>query len=146
VYRHYPDDLSLFLACVGHGYEARPPPDIEWWAEIADPEERPRRALTELYGYFADNERLWSNVLRDMPQLPDLERANKQLGTFRLWAHMREILSESWGARGRRRALVGATIGHALEFETWRSLVRRQELDDRTAVELLVSMVRCATR
>jgi len=35
---------------------------------------------------------------------------------------------------------------HALDFQTWRSLVRQQGLDDEQAVELMVKMVRCAIR
>ena len=34
-----------------------------------------------------------------------------------------------------------AAIGHALEFETWRSLVRRQGLSRRAAVDLMVRLV-----
>ena len=33
-------------------------------------------------------------------------------------------------------------IGHAVEFETWRSLTRREGLDDADAVELMVSLAR----
>jgi hypothetical protein len=42
--------------------------------------------------------------------------------------------------------LLLAALGHALDFQTWRSLVRQQGLDDEQAVELMVKMVRCAIR
>jgi len=42
--------------------------------------------------------------------------------------------------------LLLAALGHALDFLTWRSLVRQQGLDDEQAVELMVKMVRCAIR
>ena len=34
-----------------------------------------------------------------------------------------------------------AAIGHALEFETWRSLVRRQELSRKHAVDAMLRLV-----
>jgi hypothetical protein len=36
---------------------------------------------------------------------------------------------------------VAAVVGHALQFETWRSLVREQGLSNRVAVELMVALV-----
>jgi hypothetical protein len=45
----------------------------------------------------------------------------------------------------RREALVGA-IALALDFQTWRTLVRQQELNQDRAVGLMVGMVRCLMR
>jgi hypothetical protein len=39
---------------------------------------------------------------------------------------------------------VRAAIGHALEFETWRSLARRQGLSRAQAVEAMMRLVRAA--
>jgi hypothetical protein len=36
-----------------------------------------------------------------------------------------------------------AAIGHATNFQTWRSLVREQQLDGAAAVTLMVTMIRC---
>jgi hypothetical protein len=36
---------------------------------------------------------------------------------------------------------VRAAIGHALEFETWRSLVRRQGLSNKQAVDSMMRLV-----
>src|SRR5215831_10893429 len=47
VYRHFPDDDSLFAACSSHWRAANPPPDLGAWAAIADPAERTRTALAE---------------------------------------------------------------------------------------------------
>ena len=38
------------------------------------------------------------------------------------------------------------TLGHALDFQTWRSLVRQQGLSDEQAIEVMVGMVWCMTR
>ena len=49
VYRHFPDERSMFAACSAHWIAANPLPDLGAWARIADPGERLRTALTELY-------------------------------------------------------------------------------------------------
>jgi hypothetical protein len=46
-------------------------------------------------------------------------------------------VSQAWP----RRKSVKAAIGHALEFETWRSLVRRQGLSHAQAVDAMVRLV-----
>src|SRR5918992_694895 len=47
VYRHFPDEQSLFRACTSHGLAADLPPDPAAWRHIADPEARLRTALAE---------------------------------------------------------------------------------------------------
>jgi hypothetical protein len=43
---------------------------------------------------------------------------------------------------GRRRKRLQAVIGHAIKFETWRSLARQEGLDDSEAADLMVSLAR----
>jgi hypothetical protein len=38
---------------------------------------------------------------------------------------------------------IRAAIGHGMNFQTWRSLVREENLDDGEAVTLMVMMIRC---
>src|SRR5215210_1962247 len=49
VYRHFPDEVALFDACSSHWREANPAPDPGAWAAIADPHERTRTVLRDLY-------------------------------------------------------------------------------------------------
>src|SRR3954462_6147159 len=49
VYRHFPDEETLFAACSSHWRAANPPPDPAAWATVADPGERTETALRELY-------------------------------------------------------------------------------------------------
>src|SRR3954451_25359268 len=49
LYRHFPNDEELFAACSGHFAALHPRPDAGRWREIADPAERLRIALDELY-------------------------------------------------------------------------------------------------
>ena len=48
-----------------------------------------------------------------------------------------DAVSQGWP----RRKSVRAAIGHALEFETWRSLVRRQGLSRTQAVDAMARLV-----
>jgi len=43
--------------------------------------------------------------------------------------------------RGVRRRRSHGAIGHALTFETWRSLVREQRLSQPEAIDLMVGLV-----
>lgn len=139
VYRHFPDELSLFRACVAHGSAVMPVPDPEAWRRMEDPEARLRTALLELYAYFRHAEEGWANILRDLPSMPALMEASRP--TFDYWAKMREVLSAGWRLRGRRRAMLCAAIGHALDFHAWRQLAREENLDDEQVVELMSGLV-----
>jgi AcrR family transcriptional regulator len=138
VYRHFPDEAALLQACSAHWIARHPPPDASAWAAIGDPERRLRTALSELYAWYDANERMMANNLRDAAQVPALD---EQMASFRAFAdYAKDVL-----AGGRRSARRVAAVGHALDFETWRSLVRRQGRSNREAVELMALLVEAAT-
>jgi hypothetical protein len=56
----------------------------------------------------------------------------------------RATLMAGRAARGRARRRVGAAVGHAIAFATWRSLAIEQELDDDEVVELMRKLVAAA--
>ena len=143
VYRHFPDESTLIGACSAHWRASHPIPDPSPWAAIEDPEERLRTALRQLFAYYASDDAMIANVQRDAAAIPALAAAIEDRSTYMAAAH--ELLMRGWGARGRRRALLAAAIGHALEFGTWRSLERQQGLEREAAVELLVRAARAAT-
>jgi hypothetical protein len=80
-------------------------------------------------------------ILRDAELVPALRRVVAEDATSR--QRIRDSLAAGWGARGGRRRLLLAAIGHALEFETWRSVARYQGLDDERAAELITRLA-CA--
>jgi len=141
VYRHFPDERALFTSCSGHWSAANPPPDPASWTQIADPEERLRSALTEVYVYHRRTEPMMSNVVRDA-QVHPLTREMAE-PYYQLFEQMRYVLATGWGVEDERLPLLLATLGHALDFQTWRSLARQQGLDDEQAVEVMMGMVRC---
>ena len=98
-----------------------------------------RTALNELYVFYSRTERMTANVLRDLPESPALQQVAKPVVTYAQRAG--EVLDEGWKVRGRKRAVLRAAIGHALNFETWRSLSRRERLGDQAAAEAMVRLV-----
>jgi AcrR family transcriptional regulator len=150
VYSHFPDELSLGKACSSLELSDNPLPDPGRWEEIADPEERMRGALGDLYAYFRRRERLWANILRDQELTlgaddPEALEADAEImgPIFAHWERMRETLAAGWGsAEAHPRLRLGA-IGLALDFQTWRAMARTQGLSDEQAIELMVGMVRC---
>src|SRR5512145_1246680 len=140
VYAHFPDDRSLLQACSGHVREAVPPPDPTAWRSISDPGERLEVALRDLYGYYERLEPLLENVQRDAAVMPVVAEMNGY--RVRYLEQIRNLLLESWPARGRARAGLRRAIGHALEFGTWQSLARRQGCRTGEAARLMVAFVR----
>ena len=66
---------------------------------------------------------------------------------FAHWERMKETLAVGWESpeEGPSQPLLGA-MGLALDFQTWRTIVRKQGLTDEQALELMVGMVRCTMR
>src|SRR5919112_3968105 len=150
VYAHFPDDLSLGKACSSLGLSENPLPDPGRWEEISEPEERLRAALGDLYAYFRRGERLWANILRDRELLyangdPEALEADAEImgPILSHWDRMKDTVAAGWGpSEGIPRVLLGA-IGFALDFQTWRAMVRTQGMSEEQAIELMVGMVRC---
>jgi AcrR family transcriptional regulator len=142
VYRHFPDEASLFDACSAHFASLNPPPDPAAWERIADPDDRLCSALTELYEWYAWAEPMLTNTTRDAPLVPAMARPVER--TRQLLDAMRAALVRGRPERGRKRQRVAAAIGHALTFATWRSLVREQGLEITDAVELITGLVESA--
>jgi AcrR family transcriptional regulator len=134
LYRHFADERALGMACSGTYAEANPAPDPEPWLLVRDPEERLRAGLAEMYSFFARNEEMLGSVLRDA-EVDPLTREFFQL-RFAAIERIRAILGD--GIRGRRRL---AALDLALDFHTWRRLVRQSGLPQREAVDLMVQAV-----
>ena len=137
VYAHFPDARSLLEACSGHVRATIPPPDPTRWRSISDPGERFEIALRELYGYYECLEPLLENVQRDAAVMPLVAEMNAY--RVRYLDEIRDLLLEAWAARDGTEARLRRAIGHALEFRTWQSLVRRQGCTTEEAVQLMAA-------
>jgi AcrR family transcriptional regulator len=138
VYRHFPDEASLLRACTSHWAARHPLPDPVAWGGIGAPRARLQAALSAWYAYYRDGESMLANVLRDAPVVPAIGEVGA--GIARFLDGVCDGLTQGWEVDGRRRAFLRAFIGHALRFETWRSLVRGQGLDERQAARLMADL------
>ena len=130
VYRHFPDEATLFDACSAHWRAENPPPDLAAWAAIEDPDQRLRVALDELYAFYGRTERMLENLFRDEATMPVLR---ERFANFhRYLAAVRSTLMAGRPADRRTQA----AVGHAVAFSTWRSLVREEGLDAAEAAAL----------
>lgn len=142
VYRHFADEEALFDACSAHWLAGHPLPDIAGWEGIADPDERLRAALGELYGWFEGSAYMLEKTTRDAPLVPAMQPA---MDLFAGWlAAAADTLLRGRRVRGARRRRVRAAIGHAVSFHSWRSLAREQGLSNDEAVDLMAAFVRAA--
>lgn len=136
VYRYFPDVAVLFRACTAHFLAGHPPPDTSRWAKIGDPASRLRFGLTELYAYYAANEEMIANVLRDSAVMP-------VGGGFRaLHAAAFETLISGRPAAIRSRAFT-AGLRVAIDFRAWQAL-RPLNLSSRSAANLMCRLLTCA--
>ena len=142
VYRHFPDEEALFDACSSHWMAQHPLPDPARWVQIEDPAERLRVALGELYEWYEQGEYMLERTTRDVALVPALRPS---IEGFHRWlgASANAILRgrPERGPRGRR---LRAAVGHALAFETWRSLAIHQGLPRAETIELMEALADAA--
>ena len=139
VYRHFPDDAALIEACSTHWNAENPRPELARWAAEEDPDARLRAALRELYAWYDRTEYMLENVTRDAAVVEALGPARARAGAW--FEAAAEVLADGRSGSGARAR---AAIAHALAFDTWRSLVRRQGLPPAEAVDLMARLVGCA--
>ena len=144
VYRHFPTEEDLFGACSAHWASLHPPPDAGSWAIIADPDERLRKGLADLYAWYGSDEQMFVNTRRDATlapaMAPTVERVRAGI------AAMVDTLMKGRPERGRRRRRVLGAIRHATAFGTWYSLTREGQLSDDEAIDAMLGAVAAAGR
>lgn len=127
VYAHFPDEAAIYAACTSHWNALHPFPEVSD-ADLP-------AALRDVYGWYASVADDVEIFLRDAPVVP-FAAAEMQRIAVRL-AALADRLAAGIG-RGR---MVRAAVGHALAFETWRSLVRQQGLSGAQAVKTMLALV-----
>lgn len=137
LYAHFPDELSLSMACSGHVYEQDPLPDAAAWSGIKVISERLAAGLTAVYGWYARHPSLMACVMRDVEHHAATQEVMKRrVGP--VIAAWHEVLGEKLSARQR------AMLHLALGFYTWRSLVRESGLKQAAAVDAMVQVIEAA--
>lgn len=141
VYRHFPDERTLFESCSGAWRERNPPPDPASWASIPDPADRLAAALDATYDWYERVEPMLTALLRDVDAVPIV--AELQAARLEYLAVIEDGLAAGWGARGKPAKRLRAAIGLALDFLAWHTLHERG-LDRADAIAVTSSAVRAA--
>jgi AcrR family transcriptional regulator len=135
VYSHFPSETDLMAACSAHWAALHPFPDAGDWLAIKDPEQRLRAALAAVYEWYetvGDDLAVFRRDARiHAPTAELVARREARL------LELRDALADGWP----RRKAVRAALAHALELETWGSLVRRHGLTRRQAVDAMLRFV-----
>jgi AcrR family transcriptional regulator len=139
VYRHFPDERALIVACTNHYFGQHPLPDSDAWLVMTDPVERLQLALADIYAYHRSTERMIASTASELPRHPVAQEVVAPM--IMHLQRVREILASGWSPKDEHVQQLTAAIGHAIAFGTWQSLVREQRLDDPQAVELMVTLV-----
>lgn len=142
LYRHFPDERSLYQACTGHYFALHPPPGPEPWAQITDPDERTRTALAALYNFYRRTEKMLWRAEHDAASYPTLMDLMQPF--LRYLDAIRDLIlaGRSDGPDPRPRAIAG----HVLRFSTWYSLALEQGLGDDDIVDLMAGLLTRACR
>ena len=127
VYRHFPDEASMIRACSTCWAERHPLPEIPAKAG-GDPIAVCRNTLSELYGWYRANERMLERVHADRDRMASVDDALRSTDEY--LDAVAAAMDRQWTGRSSRRA---ATLRHAVEFTTWRSLQRIAGSDSRAA-------------
>jgi AcrR family transcriptional regulator len=140
VYRHFPTDDALIVACSAHWRELHPRPDPAAWKRIRDPVVRLRTALNETYRWAATGAPMMTMIHRDIDVLPSFVSeylaADEKLRV--------DVLAVGFGARGRAAKRLRAALTHALRLTTWQSLCADGGLTDAEATDVMVGAVLAA--
>jgi AcrR family transcriptional regulator len=139
-YRHFPDELSLFKECRAFSINESPMPDPDACATIADPMHRVRSGLGTAYAFYRKHEQGMAAIIRDSEVMP------VGGGFFQFADRLRDVMAAGWKAKGTRHARILAACGHAADFQTWRSLARKQGLSDGDVIEAMVALIKAAAR
>ena len=131
VYRHFPDEPSMIRACSAHWAQLNPLPDLS--PSDADPLRACRTTLLRLYGWYRDNAAMLVSIARDSERMSAVAEAMAPFAEQ--LDNIAEQLERCWPQRNSRRR---ATLRHALDFTTWRSLDRITR-GDRRSVEIVLS-------
>lgn len=137
LYRHFPSKDALFDACMSHWRSLHPPPDPEAWRAIAPFETRVRTAVSELYRWYGENGDDLYPIYRDAAYTPVSNQRARQANSDRM---IEAVLHNDATATAAKRWL-RATVGHVINYWTWRSLAVDNGLSTREASAVAVQFV-----
>jgi AcrR family transcriptional regulator len=140
VYKHFPDDASLYQACSAHYRAEHPLPDFEPALSLEDPLDRVRAVLALIYGdVYRESERMLRNLSRDRGSEPALDALLQQTRDA-LLDGLAGALTDGFEDPVTSREHLRTMIRLALDFWTWERL-EADGLDDADKAQLMTEAV-----
>jgi AcrR family transcriptional regulator len=140
VYKHFPDNASLYPACSAHYAREHPLPDFGEALAAEDPVDRVRSLLRIVYGgVYRERRDMLRNLHRDRrldPALDEFMQSNADLAI----ASLADALVAGFGPEGDGAVRLRSLTGVALDFWTWDRLTR-DGMDDEAAAELMTEAI-----
>ena len=140
VYKHFPDNASLYPACSAHHLSQHPLPDFEAALAPQDPVERVGSLLRAIYGgWYREQRRMMRNLLRDRgadPALAEFMAANSDAAL----AGIADLLTAGFDGASDQGARLRPLVRLALDFWTWERLAD-EGLDDDEAAQLMTDAI-----
>jgi AcrR family transcriptional regulator len=140
VYKHFPDNASLYPACSAHYRSEHPLPDFGAALSVDDPVERVRSLLLTVYGgLYREQWRMMRNLQRDRrldPALDEFMRANSDAAL----GGLADALTAGFDLGQDRAARVRSMVRVGLDFWTWERLTG-EGADDEQAAELMTEAI-----
>ncbi len=141
VYRHFPDEATLFRACTSTWLEQNPPPAPLPTAAGESPDQSAQRLLLALYRYYRQTRAMWSAAYRDVKEVTALEKA---MAGFEAYLKLyRDALLANWHVERNQRIALKASATLATRFSTW-SILADEGLADRAIAALAARWLRAA--
>ena len=138
VYRHFPDETSLFQACSSNWLGIHPPPAVADFDEAGDSITQTANTLLAFYRYYRQTERMWQSVYRDLEEVEALRGVMNQFESY--IDAVRDELLLAWNVKAKDKKQLSLTLRHCLRFSTWRSLTN-DNLSDKKMVELVMRWI-----
>jgi AcrR family transcriptional regulator len=140
VYKHFPENASLYPACSAHYLAEHPLPDFAAAMTPDHPVDRVRSLLLTVYGdWYRVSRQMIRNLLRDRgsdPALDEFMRANSDVAL----AGLADALTAGFGLEGDRADRLRALVRVALDFWTWDRL-EAEGLADAGKADLMTDAV-----
>jgi AcrR family transcriptional regulator len=140
VYKHFPDNASLYPACSAHHLSEHPLPDFQAALAPTDPIERLGSLLRTVYGgWYRQQRRMMGNLQRDRrsdPALDEFMTANSDVAL----GGLADVVTAGFELGPDQAARVRSLTRAALDFWTWERLTG-EGLDDESAAELMTDAV-----
>jgi AcrR family transcriptional regulator len=135
LYKHFPGEWELGIACSGLYREQNPPPDPEPWL-LLQGENRLQTGLRELYSFFERNRGMIACCVADFA----IHEPTRQLFELRFGAELARIRAVLAGSLPRRKG-AQAALELALAFPTWDQLTRSGLSSDAAADVMVRSLL-----